>query len=100
MIGFIKKLLEALKPYLIKFLERAAIKAVLAAIIPNKIQEYFIKLVIKKILFDKFLTPKIKEIFLGLGFTFDVMDGKILIKRLQNAENQTEYDSIIDDIIG
>jgi len=106
MLRFFKQLLFAIEPYLIKYLQTAAVKAAVTFIFKNAISGVFklkvIKYAVKNILFDKAITPAIRKIFLDLGYSFDVKDGSILIKRLKKASdenNQDDYDSTIDDIL-
>ena len=99
-----RKFLKQLLPFLLNFLQSEAIKASLKllfkSVIPSGFKLWLVKYVVKEILFDKAITPAVKRIFLEIGYSFDVLEGHILIKRLNNAENQQEYDNTIDDIIG
>ena len=106
MLRFLKQLFFALEPYLIKYLKTVAVKAAVTLFfkksIPGIFQLKIIKYAVKNILFDKAITPAVQKIFLELGYSFDVGDGQILIKRLKKASdenNQDDYDSTIDDIL-
>jgi len=106
MLNFFKQLLFAIEPYLIKYLKTVAVKAAVTLFFKNAMPGVFrlkiIKYAIKEILFDKAITPAVKNIFLEIGYSFDVKDGKILIERLKkasNENNQINYDSTIDDIL-
>ena len=105
-MSFLKQIIFAIQPYLIKYLQTAAIKAALKAVfktaVPGGLKAWAIKYVVKEILFDKAITPMVQKIFLEIGYSFDVGEGKILIKRLKKAQdenNQNDYDDTIDDIL-
>ena len=100
------RLLVALKPYLITFLEKKAVSAALRlffkSAIPGGLKAWLIKFVVKEILFDKAITPAVQGIFRELGYAFNTGNGGILIKRLKKAEDENDeyaYDDILDDIL-
>lgn len=48
--------------------------------------------------YDDIAEPLIKMAFLNMNYEYRRIEGKILLKRVKNAENQTQYDAAIDDI--
>jgi hypothetical protein len=106
MMQFFKSLLLAMEPYLLKFLQTAVVKAAVKFFfqnaVPGGLKLKVIKYAAKNLLFDKALLPGVQKVFRELGYSFDVGDGIIQIKRLKKASDnndQDSYDDTIDDIL-
>lgn len=103
---FFRNLFLALEPYILKYLQTAAVKAAVKLFfktaVPGGFKLKIIKYAAKEFLFDKALLPGVQKVFRELGYSFDVGDGIIQIKRLKKASDnndQDAYDDTIDDIL-
>lgn len=83
-------------------LVKAAIKKVFKSASFGGIKGWLIKVFVKEVLIDKAIEPGVKAAFREAGYIYNVNRGKILISKLNRAEdenNQSDYDDTIDDIM-
>lgn len=105
---------NAIKQFILNYIKGAAFKAALTNAVKALIKKIFksasfggikgwiIKLFVKEVLIDKAIEPGVKAAFREIGYIYHVSEGKILISKLnqaQNDNNQNDYDSTIDDIL-
>ena len=91
----------AIRNFLLAQIRGAALKAALLNLVKSGPMLGFRKWVIKVIVenfFDEIADPIIKASFINMGYIYNRIEGKILIKKVQNANNQLDYDSAIDNI--
>ena len=50
--------------------------------------------------FDEVAVPLIKAGMVEVGYQYDRIDGKGMLKKLKDADNDQEYDDAVDDILG
>ena len=92
--------LENFKKWLIQFLKGAAVKAALKKILGSAMAGGFKAWLIKYIvteLYEEVAEPLLKMALNRVGYAYDKHRGKTIIKRLENAEDQTTYDAATDD---
>lgn len=79
--------------------------AALKAYLNTQVGQGFLKKVVGWLvdkLYDQTIHPILEVLLVRVGYRYDVQEGKILIKRLKQAEesgNDSEYDSTVDDIL-
>ena len=107
MIAFLKGILIAAQPYLLRYLQTAVVKKSLSLFfkvaVPGGLRVWFVKFFAKNILFNKILQPAVQEAFREVGYRMDVKHGKVLIQKLTKAideNDQENFDNTMDDIIG
>lgn len=95
-----------IKSALIKWLKgeavKLAIKKILGSAMAGGFKVWVIKFVVEE-LFEEIAEPLIKYAFRRMGYLYNRERGKILVKRLNDAQDsndQDEYNSTIDDILG
>lgn len=90
-----------LKVWLIGLFSREVLKASLKYLLRtaggNVFTQWLVKYIVKN-LTEEIATPIINMSVNELGYQYEKIKGKATLKKIQNAENQTEYDSAIDDI--
>ena len=97
-IKIFKELFEIIKNQL----EGQAIKLALKALLRNGTwiagpKAWLIKFIIKN-LGEEFADPFIDAGLREIGYTIDVKDGKKAVRKIEEAKNEKELDSGIDDI--
>lgn len=98
------QVLSRIKTELIKFLKGAAIKAALKQLLGSAamggIKGWLIKFVVTE-LFEEVAEPLIKMALNHVGYIYDKQRGRVVIKRLERAENEGDedgYNSASDDV--
>lgn len=93
-----------LRDSLIKELKGESIKLVFKTLFKSAplggFRLWLVKIIVKEF-YDEIGEPVIKAVFVEGGYQYNKVKGKILVKRLHEAKdenNQSEYDSTIDDI--
>lgn len=64
-------------------------------------QAFLIDLVLEHF-YDKIVEPVLKRSLRGISYTYDKIEGKVLIEKLNDAKaskNETDYNSTVDDIL-
>lgn len=93
--------LQVFKDWLIPFLKGQAVKAALKKILGSAVmggfQGWLVKYVVTE-LYEEIGEPIIKMALNHMGYLYDRQKGKVLIKRLNNAEDENTYNTISDDI--
>lgn len=88
---------------IIEQLKGAAIKAALVHLVKTSVgfRAWIVKFLVEE-LFEEVIEPAIKMSFRKMKYEYDRKEGEILVKKIQEArenENQTDYDSSIDDLL-
>ncbi len=94
--------LSSFKKPLIDFLKGSAVKLALKKILGSAVAGGPLAWVISYVvteLFEEVAEPLILAGINRIGYTYDKIEGKVLIKNLNEAENEADYDSTIDDIL-
>jgi len=90
------------KDYIVKILRGEAIKLALKKILGSAaaggFKAWLIKIIVKEF-YDEIGEPLIRAGINRVGYTYDKIEGKVLIKKLDKADNETDYDNTIDDIL-
>ena len=97
----LKLSLQIFKDWLIPFLKGAAVKAALKKILGSAVMGGFKGWLIKYVvteLYEEVAEPLIKMALNHAGYLYDRQKGKVLIKRLENAENSADYNAASDDV--
>lgn len=99
-----EKRLETFKKALIDFLKGSAVKLALKKILGTAamggVKGWLIKLIVTE-LFEEIAEPVIKYLIRKGALAYDKAEGKIKIKKLERAKeanNESDYNSTIDDI--
>ena len=91
-----------LKDQFIKFLRGEAVKLALKKILGSAaaggFKAWLVSFVVKE-LYDEIGEPLVRAALNRVGYTYDKIEGKVLIKKLREADNEADYDSTIDDIL-
>jgi hypothetical protein len=91
-----------LKENLINFLRghavKLALKKILGSAAAGGFKAWLVKYVITE-LYDEIGEPLVRAAVNRIGYTYDKVEGKVLIKKLNEAQNEADYDSTIDDIL-
>lgn len=105
---------NVIKQLILNYIKGAAFKAALQNAVKTLLKKIFksasfggikgwlIKIFVKEVLIDKAIEPGVKAAFREVGYIYHVNKGKILISKLnqaQNDNNQTDYDNTMDDIL-
>lgn len=92
-----------LRPILLNFLRaealKLALKKILGSAVAGGLRGWLIKTLFD-VAYDELEDRVIKPVLREAGYTFEKVRGKILIKRLNDAETNDDYNDTIDDIIG
>ena len=94
--------LSSFKKPLIDFLRGSAVKLALKKILGSAAAGGFVGWIVTYIvteLFEEIAEPLILAGINRIGYTYDKIEGKVLIKELNEAENETDYDSTVNDIL-
>lgn len=87
-----------LKLQLIKILKRGAVKVALRKfLITSNLGTWIVTYIVEEI-FDDYGTPIINKALRNIGYAADKIEGSLIIRKLNNAQDQSDYDSIVDDI--
>lgn len=91
--------LKAVKAAIIKYLKGAGIKLALKKILGSAImggfRAWLIKFVVTE-LFEEIGEPLIKAAFVKLGYYYDRIEGKIQVKRIEDAREANNEDDYIN----
>lgn len=60
----------------------------------------FIVGIFAKELFDEVAVPLIKAGMVEVGYQYDRIEGKAMLKKLRSANSDQDYDDAVDDILG
>ena len=95
---------QTIKVALIEQLKGAAVKAALKKLLGSAVmggpKAWVIKYVVTE-LFEEIGEPLIKAAFVKMGYLYDRVEGKIIVKKIQDAREDNDadaYDSATDDI--
>lgn len=97
---------EAIKLAVIEQLKGAAVKAALKKLLGSAALGGFKTWIIKYIiteLFEELAEPLMKAAFVKMGYFYDRVEGKIIVKRIEQAReagNGEDYDNATDDVFG
>lgn len=92
--------LERIKSSLIRFLKTKAVKAALKKILGSAVAggpyAWIVTYIVSE-LYDEVAKPIIQAAFEKLGYAYEVKKGEIVLRRIENAETNTEWrDSVRD----
>lgn len=94
--------LSQVKDYLVKFLRgeavKLALKKILGSVAAGGFKAWLVKYIITE-LYDEIGEPLVRAAVNRVGYTYHKIEGKVLIKKLGEAQNEADYDSTIDDIL-
>jgi HKD family nuclease len=99
-----KLILEFLKKYTVNLLKRKAVKAVLKKVLGTAAGGGFLGFIITYVVeefFEEVAEPIIKLAFRKMGYLYERKQGKILVKKLNEAIDQgdeNESDQILDNV--
>jgi hypothetical protein len=95
------QLLNSIKESLIKFLKGESVKAAFILIFKTAafggIRAWLINLAVG-IFYHEIGEPVIRAVFAEGGYLYYRIEGRIIVKRIKDAQNEVQYDSAIDDI--
>ena len=87
-----------LKQQLINLLKREAIKVALRRLlITSSIGTWIITYIVGE-LFDDFAAPKLRAVFRKAGLGIDKIEGKLVINKLERADNENDLGGVTDAI--
>ena len=93
---------KLIKSQIIKFFKskfiKLALKKILGSVIVGGPSGWIIRYIASE-LFDELALPVIKYAFRKTEYAVDYIEGKILIKKLEAADNESEHNTAIDNII-
>lgn len=89
-----EKIMAFLKGEFVKF----ALKKILGSAAAGGFKAWLVKFIITE-LYEEIGEPIIRAGLNLEGYTYDKVEGKVLIKKLREADNEADYDSTIDDIL-
>lgn len=97
-----KSFFTNLKEILIKQLRGEAVKLALKKILGSSyaggFKAWLVTLIVKE-LYDELGEPILRAGLNYVGYTYDKIHGEVLIKKLREAKDETEYDRRLDDIL-
>ena len=93
-IKFKDVLMDQLRGQAIKL----ALKKFLGTAVGGGFKAWLIKLIITEFM-DEIGEPLLRAGLNRIGYAYDRVKGKVLIKKLSEATDETDYDSTIDDIL-
>ena len=92
---------KKISQWLIDQLKGAAVKAALIKFLGSSLaggfKAWLIKFIVTE-LFEEIAEPIMKAGVVQAGYIYNRVEGKILIKRVENAQDQNEHDTAMDDI--
>lgn len=108
----VNSLIQKIREAFISYLKSEAVKSAFESLIKNLIRKVITKAtfggisgwiveIVAKELVEEGVIPMAQLIFRKIGYTINVIDGAIVIKRLKKAiedRDENEYDSANDDI--
>lgn len=100
-----QKIQGVIKSSLVSFLENVSVKTALVKLLGSAamggFRAWLIKLIVEN-LFEQIAEPIIRAGITQLGYEYSVHEGKVLIKKLEEARhegNQDSYDHAADDVL-
>jgi hypothetical protein len=77
---------------------KLALKKILGSAAAGGFKAWLVKYVVTE-LYEEIGEPLVRAALNRVGYVYDKVEGKVLIKKLRESENEAEYDSTIDDIL-
>ena len=103
MSGLMESMAKKVRDLLLSILEKEAVKLALKKLLGSAtsggVRAWFIKFIIKNIVFDKAVEPITKAAFIEMNYYYSRHEGRKLIRELKESEDAEEYSRIIDNIL-